>query len=295
MKICFDIGGMSTKLAVIDDKKIFIEQQVINYSEYINKNELINIKLLSKLMIKQINELLKRHKINYIGISMPGCVNPVSGDVTGLAAIQDLDKLNLKILFEEKFNIKTYVCNDAKCATLIELKQGSGVDVDNFISIIIGTGIGGTVVIDKKIYYGKNRMAGEFGYFINDKIGDNDSYINYSNLYGMYTLENKYFNQTKKQLSGKEIYDLYFDDSIAKQIIDEMIMGIAKLIFNNYFVLDFEKVIIGGAISQNNLFMELLIKQVEKYFNKAEVEHPFEIVACKYLADANLLGASILD
>lgn len=295
MKICFDIGGMSTKVAILDDDKTFIKQSVINYGEYIQDHQLMDIKLLSDLMLKIIEKYLKKYKLNYIGISMPGCVDPITGDVTGLSAIKDLDKLNLKKLFEKKFNIKTYVLNDAKCATIIELKQGSGVDVNNFISIIIGTGIGGSIVIDRKIYYGKNRMAGEFGYFINDKIKQNDPYINYSNLYGMYTLENNYFEKTKKRLNGKEIFDIYHNDMIAEKLINEMVFGISKLIFNNYFVLDFERVIIGGGISQNNLFIELLNKQVNEYFNIAGIKRPFDIVACHFLANANLLGASVLD
>ncbi len=74
------------------------------------------------------------------------------------------EKVNLGKLIEKEFNKKVYVENDANAAAIGELIFGVGKKYDSFIMVTLGTGVGGGIIIDKKIYRGEFGAAGEIGH-----------------------------------------------------------------------------------------------------------------------------------
>ena len=83
---------------------------------------------------------------------------------------------NIRELLQERTHLPVEIENDANCAGLAEGWIGAAKDVKDYLCIVIGTGIGGAIVLDKKIRHGKNRFAGEFGYmmmedYLGQKIG----------------------------------------------------------------------------------------------------------------------------
>jgi len=253
MNLCFDIGGMSTKVALIE-KNVILKKEVIKY------NQLINAKDLLKKLFLYIENLCENKNINNISIAAPGIIDVKTGEIRGISAITDINKVNFKKAFESRFNIKTFIENDSKCAALAELLNGNGECCINAFIIVVGTGIGGAIIINKKIFKGSNNSAGEIGYFLEEIV--ENKYYNGSNLSGMYSLEQNYKLATNNHKSGKEIYDSYSIDKDAKEIIDKQIFHLAKLILNTSFVLGVDTVLVGGAVSANKLFVELLTKKV---------------------------------
>jgi predicted NBD/HSP70 family sugar kinase len=99
-----------------------------------------------------------------IGIGMPGQVG-LNGEVSKLANLPKFKRVNVKKFLEQKTGKKVFVENDAKCFAYAEALLGFGRSYSSVAGIILGTGIGVGIVIDKKIYRGADGVAGELGQF----------------------------------------------------------------------------------------------------------------------------------
>lgn len=113
-------------------------------------------------LVGQLIRLIESYDdFDAIGLGLPGQVLRW-GIVTKLGNIQNWEALNVKKLLERKFKVSVNVMNDTKAFALAEATIGLGKDFETVAGIILGTGIGVGIVIDKKIYFGKDGLAGEF-------------------------------------------------------------------------------------------------------------------------------------
>ena len=160
MKVVFalDIGGTTIKAG-----KFSLEGELLDYFETrtnVDPDDSVNS------LINTIKELIDNVKasdeLEYLGIAVPGPV--VDGVVLGCENINWGEVELQKILDEAYPNLKIAILNDANAATLGEWYFGSGEKVDNLIMVTVGTGIGGGIIINKKLYVGKNGSAGEIGH-----------------------------------------------------------------------------------------------------------------------------------
>src|SRR4030095_4223023 len=152
-----DLGGTFIKSAVINS-----EGEIIN-SYKIESHAEKNPKKVVLQIIKSITNLEAQitNKISGIGIGSPGIVT--DGVVKYPPNFKGWKEIDLKKIISSKFEIKTEVDNDAKCGGLAELLFGYGKKYKNFIFLTLGTGIGGAIIIDGKLYRGEQNSAGEFG------------------------------------------------------------------------------------------------------------------------------------
>ena len=97
-----------------------------------------------------------------IGLGLPGLVKP-NGEVVRLPNILKFKHKNLRKYLNNKFKVPVNVVNDAKAFALAEALIGSGKKVKTLAGVILGTGIGVGLVSNKKIYFGRNILAGEIG------------------------------------------------------------------------------------------------------------------------------------
>ena len=98
-----------------------------------------------------------------IGIGVPGLVDTTEGIVYDLINIPSWKEVPLKALLEEKFRLPVSVNNDANCFAMAEKRFGKGKNIGSFIGLIVGTGMAGGIMIDGRLYEGRNCGAGEFG------------------------------------------------------------------------------------------------------------------------------------
>jgi len=107
------------------------------------------------------------HKPAGLGIASAGAINPRDGSV--FAATDNLPGwagFELQKFAEERFNLPTWVVNDAHAAVLAELHFGVGRSLSDFVAITIGTGIGGGIVCGRKLLSGQNGFAGTIGHHV---------------------------------------------------------------------------------------------------------------------------------
>ena len=157
--IAVDLGGTNLRVALVKGKKIY---------KYIKEPTPKNKKDLLKLMVKLISSLMSKD-VKGIGVGSPG---PLEKGIIKNPPNIHLRNFNLKKYLEEKFNKKVEIENDAHCVALAEAEFGY--KKKNFFILTLGTGIGGGVIIDGKMYIGKG-MAGELWHIILDNGKDLES------------------------------------------------------------------------------------------------------------------------
>ena len=157
--IGIDVGGTNIRIAVVDENgqlhDVYKESTIATDIESLRKQ------ILS--LIKRID--LSKYKIEGIGIGVPGPVKP-DGTVIYIPNLNISTSFNLKKMIEEETNLPTYVGNDANVAGLAEAFVGNGKGYDVVQYITMSTGIGGGLVMNKKMIIGKNGLAQEIGSMI---------------------------------------------------------------------------------------------------------------------------------
>ncbi|MFH0792521.1 MAG: ROK family protein [bacterium] len=159
-----DVGGTKILAALVDETgKITLRNKKKTRADRGGEQVLGRI-------YAAIDELIAQsgcfpHDIKAIGLGVPGPLDPRTG-VIAVAPNLGWRNMPLKSLLEEKYSRPTFVDNDVNVGTWAEYKLGSGVGAQYLIGMFIGTGIGGGLVFDGKMFYGKSHGAGELGHIV---------------------------------------------------------------------------------------------------------------------------------
>ena len=163
------MGGTKILAAVINSKEGVIAK--LKKPTYADVNQRIYIKVLTEIVNELISKAkLKTSNIKAISLGIPGSLNPYTG-VIGLAPNIGLHNFPIKKKLQEKISIPVLIENDVNLGALGIQKFGVAKKAKNVLVAFIGTGIGGAIIIDKKIYRGSNFVAGEIGHIIVDEKG----------------------------------------------------------------------------------------------------------------------------
>ncbi|WP_165445093.1 ROK family transcriptional regulator [Gracilibacillus phocaeensis] len=238
-----DIGGTKIQMIMTDliGNKVY-ERRIASTNKM---SELIDF------IEEAINDSqVARDSIVSLGVGVPGFTNPETGMVFESPALQWRD-VPLREQLQEAFSFPVFINNDVNCAALGERWLGSGDNRDHIFFIAIGTGIGSAIISEGKLIYGADFMSGEIGYQISRE-----------------DIRNKRFNQLKKfgvfeskasgegirteQYSAEEVFEQYRQGKEeAVLIINEFMEELAVVIVNSINLLNPEKVVIGGGVSES--------------------------------------------
>ena len=157
-----DIGGTSIKGAAIRDNGEVLDRFSLPMEKYATGEESIG------KMCDIINGFLKDHKydepISGIGMGVPGILDKKNGIVKSSPNMPKWLDFHIKDLVESKTGLPAKVLNDASAAALGEAIYGSGKDYENLIMITLGTGVGGGIVLNKKLYDGLEGTGAQLGH-----------------------------------------------------------------------------------------------------------------------------------
>lgn len=282
MVLVFDIGGTSLKLAVINNQQKKVVAKTHKYSD--DSNYLIDGKTLLNLVKKITKEYNDIYLLEAICFSSCGMISD-DGTISGLSAITNYSEINWKRDLQE-FKLPIFIENDANCSLLAEYKFGIAQGYSNIISLVLGTGIGGAIIINNKLLKGNNA---EFGYSLEK--WDGYQYTNFSMVGSPRNTQVKLNKTLNTNRTFEDYLKNYGSDPQIDAVIDEMIFNVAKNIINISFVISPELFVIGGAISANNWFIKKLSTQVNELMNASGMAQTWKIVAAQFQNDANLLGA----
>lgn len=290
--LVLDIGGSAIKYALMTDKLEFIEKG----NKPTPRDNIENF-------VETIGGIYDEYKnvIEGIAISMPGVLDSEKGYAyTGGSLDYNNGKEIVRIL-QERCPTEITIENDGKCAALAEVWKGSLKEYNDGIVIVLGTGVGGGIIRDKKVYKGKNFFAGEFSFIatnINDAQNIQNCWGSKSGSKALLSAAAKAKNIPVEELDGYKVfkYANNKDEDIIK-VLDEFTYNLAVQIFNLQCILDPEVIAIGGGISSQDILIEYIQKNVDKYhgnlkFGKFKLDVPKpNVVRCEFRNDANLIGA----
>lgn len=275
--LAFDIGGSSVKCGLWQNNCLTHKHSFPLPSSW--------LEMKSKFI--ETFDTLSQFDIMAVALSAPGIVDEKTGVIHGVSAVPYIHEFPIVKELEEIFGCPVSMENDANCAALAEVWQGAAKEADHCLFFVIGSGIGGAVIINKQLFKGKNLFGGEFGYmFLNDS-------ASLSELGSSVRAVQTYNRLTDRDIDGEELFELAEQgDSLAIEITDRFFRALATGIYNLLVSFDPGLVVLGGGVSENPLLIEKVKKQLDQILlERGVTEMMYEMRRCQFRNDANLVGA----
>lgn len=296
--LLIDNGGTQIKYALAYEDGSIIENACFDTPSRKLSNALdLYFEGIDKVVEKYANQDIKG-----VAISCPGRIDD-NGVCLDAGALPYFINVNFVEEFQRRYNLKASIENDAKCAALAELVSGSLKGVKNGMVMTIGTGLGGGIICDGKLYKGSNYCSGEISvipmnmYNFYDVADTSSAVLCTKTLIQMVAKE---VDRNPDEMNGKDAFEhINNNDERALKALEKFCDYFGQLIYSIQIILDAEAYAIGGGISAQPKLIEYIDKGVKKAFSVPWICEPGgqpaivcpKVVACKYMNDANLLGA----
>jgi glucokinase len=268
-----DIGGTSIVAAR------FSVSELIEIAEVPTGSDRPAMEIMESLY-EAIDKVLTNEVVG-IGIGMPGFMNSDTGEILQINNIKSFNGFFIKPAVEKRFNLPTFQSNDANCFALGETYYGAGKKYKNLVGITLGTGLGGGIILDRKIHTGLMGGAGELGCvpFHGGMVEDICSAALFKNKY---------------QTTGTELYKKAKEgDQESLAIFEELAQNIGELIRGVMYILAPEAFVIGGSVANSwDLLEKPLRKDLDKFLVPM-ISNKTELVRAE-LDNAGLYGAAAL-
>lgn len=304
-----DLGGTNIKVGLVSSKGKIVRKEELKSNANKGPDAII------KQIIKGINLVMKGNadKVIGVGIGSPGVVIHKTGSVENPPNFPGWKKVPLGKLINNAVKKEVFLENDANAAAIGELIFGAGKSFKNFIMVTLGTGVGGGLIIDGKIYHGESGAAGEIGHISIDGKGAKcncgsygciEAYI--GNQYLIKRVEeelcskknsliHKLIGKKGSKLSPKLIHEAaQMGDDYAKSIIKDVGSNLGIALASIINLLDVTNIVIGGGVSGfGALLFNSTRRRVKERVLKS-LKNKITIVPAKLKNEAGILGASAL-
>jgi len=277
MQIGIDLGASKIESVVLDEQGNEKHRQRVDCPK--NYNSIIEE---IKKIVSEIES--KIEKTLPLGVCHPGVHSPQSGLVKNAPNCIWIEKKPFQKDLREALGREVFCENDANCFALSEAIDGAGKHYKIVYGIILGSGAGGGLVIDKQIVNGPNGIAGEWGhnqlpYMAAKKENLNTTSLRESEIESFISgmgLAKKYNKRYKQNLKAKEIFELYRKHDIeADKFIDEFKINLAMSLSTIINILDPDAFVFGGGVSNSIDFFPEIQTLVKKYVIGREYDGVF--------------------
>ncbi|MFV0393801.1 MAG: ROK family protein [Coprobacillaceae bacterium] len=279
---CFDVGGTSIKAAILDETGKIIKQDLLEVKD--------EFEFIMDSIVTYTNAVTET--IEGVAISAPGSVDSETGIIHGFSALPSIHGPNWKEVLSKRLSLPISIANDANCAAMAELFNGSGQGYEDIVLIVCGTGIGGAIIKNKQLHLGSHLFGGEFGYMILNS--DNGEVKTYSDLASTVSIARRMKKiDSSKDWTGKMVFDeAEKGNQDCQKAIAEFYYYMAIGIYNIQHMYDPDKILLGGAISSRDDFIDTINKQLKDIKESAKIsELTPDIAVCTHGKDANIIGA----
>jgi len=285
-RIGIDLGGTKTEGIILNDNLEPIERKRISTPQN-DYNAILNS------VVDLVNDLKTKTNDSTIGICTPGAISKKTGLIKN-SNTQCLIGMPLKEDLEKALGKKVSMENDANCFAMAEAKMGAAKDYDVVFGVIMGTGVGGGIVINKKIHHGRTNIAGEWGHHTLHQNG-NKCYCGKNGCVETYisgpALEKRWNEITGKKDSLAQIIQ-NIDDDKAIQWKNEFLHNFGTALANVIDILDPDAIVLGGGVSNVSFLYDEGKKAIYDSVFSDLVDTP---ILKNQLGDsAGVFGASLL-
>ena len=307
-----DLGGTNIAVGLVDENGKIIHKDSTPTLREREHNEIIkDMAMLSKKVIKDAGVDIK--EVKSIGVGSPGTPNSRDGIIVYANNLK-FRNVPIRAEIQKYIDLPVYVENDANCAALAESVAGAAKDAQHSVTITLGTGVGGGVVIDRKIYSGFNFAAAELGHMVIVVDGE-ECTCGRKGCWEAYASATALISQTKKaalenpesvintliggdlnRIDAKTAFDAARqNDETGKKVVRQYIRYIAEGIMNVVNIFQPNVIVIGGGVCKEGDF---LLNPLKEFVSKGIYSMPevpqTEIRTALLGNDAGIVGAAML-
>jgi glucokinase len=296
-----DFGGTSIKFGIVQDGRI------IKRGNVLSTRQDGEIDLLIGSIVDEILRLQQEYPaLQAVGFGVPGIIDPAEGVVVNLTNVKGWYRIPLRALVSERIGLATNLENDAKAMAYAEWKYGGGQNLPNVICVTLGTGIGGGLILNGRLYRGSTKVAGEIGQtsidyqgkdFVYGNKGALEAYVGHVNISGR---AKEIYAQAGKAISDEEA-DLRQlaaaandGDPLAKQLWDDIGLKLGVGLINAIWLVNPDRIVLGGGVAKaGDLLFKPIWRTIESRCERTFWEK-LEIVPATLGNDAGTIGAAAL-
>ena len=294
MQIGFDVGATKIESVILKDNG----EEVDRSRRDCPKDYISIVQTIKDVVV----ELEKKHnKTLPVGVCHPGVHSPQTGLIKNAPNCVWIEKQPFQKSLREALNREVFCENDGNCFALSEAIDGAGKHYKIVYGIILGSGAGGGLVIDKQIVSGPNGVAGEWGHnqlpfmaaqkeelkTLNLRDAEVESFVS-----GL-GLAKRFNKKYKKNLKANEIFELYRRHELdAEKMIEEFKTNLAMSLATIVNILDPDVFIFGGGVTNEIDFFDEIENLTKKYVIGKEYEGVF--LKPKYGDASGVRGAARL-
>lgn len=307
-----DLGGTNIAAGIVNEKGEMLKKGSVPTNAKRSADEIIKDmgELCKKLMAEQG---ITADDVQYAGIATPGTADHDNGIVV-YANNLPFENYPLAAKLTEFSGIKKVLIeNDANAAAKGEAEMGAAKGCNNSVMITLGTGVGGGIIIDKKVYSGFNYAGGELGHVVIEvdgaqcSCGRKGCWEAYSSATGLINMTKAKMQETKDtvmweiapsldDVDGKTAFDaMRKNDKAGKEVVDKYIKYLAAGLINMINIFQPEVLVIGGGICKEG---ENLTKPLQEYIDREEYARSNKQRTTVKIAslgnDAGIIGAAML-
>lgn len=286
--LVFDVGGTQIKYALMSANATILEKSAVD-------TPMTDFDAFSKLIVDIYHQY--ENQTQGIAFSLPGIIDSGNGiSVTGGSLTYNNQRQFIADI-RKHCPLPISIENDAKCAVLAECWHGALENVDNAVVVVLGTGVGGGILINGELYKGANFAAGEFSFLLSDRMHRKGEAYHYWGFDGSARSLCLATEQAKglapNTIDGKQVFTWAMEkDPAVIEVLDHYTYDLAMKFFSLQALFDPEVIAVGGGMSAN----PLLMKYIEDNILYLESHLPIhlnvpKVVRCHYMNDANLIGA----
>ena len=309
--IGIDLGGTNIKVGVVNENYEIISQSSVKTNLPRPAQDIVD-SICEAVNISLDNAKLSLDDIETVGIGTPGAANRSSGVVL-YSNNMGFDNTPLGKMLSDKLGKEIFVENDANAAAFGEYLAGAGKGYENVLVITLGTGVGGGVIIDGKIYTGFNFCGAELGHTVIEyngrpcSCGRKGCFEAYSSATALITATKKAMEQNKdsklweiagsvENVDGKTAFDgMRAGDETSKQVVREYIEYLGCGLTNMVNIFQPQVLLIGGGVCKEGDNLTKPLKEIiarEAYCIDPNSSTKLDI--CRLGNDAGIIGAAFL-
>ncbi len=299
--IGIDFGGTTIKSGLVRDGEIVERGAVIDTQECGGPDAIIDA-------LAGVIMGLCSHAPNVggVGIGVPGLVDSVNGMVHELTNVEGWVKTPLAKIISERTGLFTVIDNDVNAMTYGEWKYGAAVNGKHVVCITLGTGVGGGLILDGRLYRGAQLGAGEIGHVSIDYRGKPGRYGNAGSIEeyvgnrqiaeraaALYQAAG--LQRTPEQCTPRDLDTAARSgDAIAQSIWQQLGLEIGVALANVVWVLNPDTIVIGGGVAKaGDLLLDPIRKTLAERTMKVFHEN-LRVVAAALGNDAGIIGNACL-
>jgi glucokinase len=297
LAIGIDMGGTSVKMGVVQGAEILFHADPIPTKDFKGSKPLL------AAMAETVRQLLQTAPgIRALGIGVPGFADVNTGMVYNLTNVPGWRNVELNSVLSRLTGLPCFAENDANCMAYAEYCHGAGRGAVNMVAVTLGTGVGGGLVINGQLFRGSASGAGEIGQMSIDHAGKPGSYGNTGAL-------EEYVGNKEVAVRAAAIYaaagrslEDYSPSSMARearrndpqalQVWDEFTTHLACALSNCVWLINPDKIVIGGGIAKAGPVLFSPLRQKMKNQLAGPFKKNLDIVSARFGNDAGIIGSA---